>query len=126
MLDPILEYLTDHRREMVGELQSFVEQESPSLDKALLDRTAEWLRAVLEGAGAAVEMVPQTKTGNHLIARWPGQVEAEPLLLLCHYDTVFPEGTLARRPFLVEEGRARGPGVFDMKTGYIPVFVSRG
>ena len=119
MLDPILEYLTDHRREMVGELQTFVEQESPSLDKALLDRTAEWLRTVLEGAGAAVEMVPQTKTGNHLIARWPGQVEAEPLLLLCHYDTVFPEGTLARRPFLVNEGRVRGPGVFDMKTGYI-------
>ncbi|WP_432035970.1 M20/M25/M40 family metallo-hydrolase [Streptomyces cucumeris] len=41
------------------------------------------------------------------------------VLLLCHYDTVWPAGTLAEWPFAVEDGRASGPGVFDMKTGIV-------
>jgi glutamate carboxypeptidase len=37
---------------------------------------------------------------------------------LCHYDTVWPFGTLERIPFSVDEqGVARGPGCFDMKAG---------
>jgi glutamate carboxypeptidase len=39
------------------------------------------------------------------------------LLLLGHHDTVWPTGTLAEIPYRVEEGRVRGPGVFDMKAG---------
>ncbi|NOL59982.1 M20/M25/M40 family metallo-hydrolase, partial [Ferroplasma acidiphilum] len=39
--------------------------------------------------------------------------------LLCHYDTVFPEGTIKSRPFKVENGKGYGPGIFDMKTGLV-------
>jgi glutamate carboxypeptidase len=39
--------------------------------------------------------------------------------VLGHHDTVFPIGTLARRPFRVEGGRATGPGVFDMLGGLV-------
>lgn len=39
------------------------------------------------------------------------------LLLLGHMDTVFPRGTAEQRPFRVEDGIARGPGVADMKAG---------
>jgi glutamate carboxypeptidase len=39
--------------------------------------------------------------------------------MLCHYDTVWPAGTLAEWPFEVQDGRASGPGVFDMKTGLV-------
>jgi glutamate carboxypeptidase len=42
-----------------------------------------------------------------------------PALLLCHMDTVWPAGTLAARPFRVEEGRAYGPGSYDMKAGIV-------
>jgi glutamate carboxypeptidase len=38
-------------------------------------------------------------------------------LLMVHYDTVFPEGTVAERPFRIEGERARGPGVADAKGG---------
>ena len=41
------------------------------------------------------------------------------VLLLGHLDTVWPAGTLARWPFAVEEGRATGPGCFDMKGGLV-------
>ncbi len=41
------------------------------------------------------------------------------VLLVGHHDTVFPLGTLAARPFTVADGRATGPGVFDMKGGIV-------
>lgn len=43
---------------------------------------------------------------------------AEPaVLLLCHLDTVWPRGSLAKNPFAVAGDRATGPGIFDMKAG---------
>jgi glutamate carboxypeptidase len=42
-----------------------------------------------------------------------------PVLLLGHLDTVWPVGTLARMPWRVEDGRAYGPGVLDMKAGVV-------
>jgi glutamate carboxypeptidase len=38
-------------------------------------------------------------------------------LLLGHYDTVWPVGTLGDRPFAVNGNVVHGPGVFDMKGG---------
>jgi glutamate carboxypeptidase len=52
-----------------------------------------------------------------LIARWGRQ--DRPVLVLGHVDTVFPLGELARRPFTVHNGRATGPGAFDMKAGLV-------
>jgi glutamate carboxypeptidase len=39
--------------------------------------------------------------------------------MLGHFDTVWPLGTLATMPFRVADGRAFGPGAFDMKAGLI-------
>ena len=41
------------------------------------------------------------------------------MLVLGHHDTVFPLGSLAQRPFRVSDGKATGPGVFDMKGGIV-------
>ena len=51
--------------------------------------------------------------GGHLRAELPG--DGEPLALVGHCDTVWPEGTLATMPFVVDGDLARGPGVYDMK-----------
>ena len=42
-----------------------------------------------------------------------------PIVLMGHRDTVFPKGEAVRRPFRVENGRAYGPGVSDMKAGLV-------
>ena len=36
---------------------------------------------------------------------------------MVHYDTVFAEGTAAKRPFRIDDSRAYGPGVADAKGG---------
>ena len=46
------------------------------------------------------------------------------VLLVGHMDTVFDEGTVARRPFRIEGDIARGPGVSDMKGGLLTGFVA--
>ncbi|MBJ3814415.1 M20 family metallopeptidase [Shimwellia pseudoproteus] len=43
------------------------------------------------------------------------------VLLVGHLDTVFPEGTVAQRPFSQDETRAYGPGVSDMKSGLLNI-----
>jgi glutamate carboxypeptidase len=56
--------------------------------------------------------------GDLLIARVTGS-GSHRVLLLCHMDTVFPDGTAAARPFRVEGDRGLGPGVSDAKAGLL-------
>ncbi|WP_285601407.1 M20/M25/M40 family metallo-hydrolase [Kineosporia sp. NBRC 101731] len=56
----------------------------------------------------------------HLL--WPGRDDG--VLLLGHFDTVWPAGTLVDWPFAVEAGVARGPGVFDMKAGIVQMLAA--
>jgi len=64
--------------------------------------------------GTSVEVVPQTTTGDHLVATF-GDRTASPIVTLCHIDTVWSLGTLATMPWREEDGKLRGPGVYDMK-----------
>ena len=96
----------------------YVEFETPSFDAAAITRLAEAVATDLEALGAAVERIPVGGRGTNLYARVSGaEAGLEPLLILAHMDTVHPVGTLAQRAFRVEDGRAYGPGVYDMKSG---------
>jgi glutamate carboxypeptidase len=94
-------------------LRQLVEMESPSTDKAAVDRVARFVAERARAAGAEVTVLPQERWGDHLLARWGDG--AGGFLLLCHLDTVWPVGTLAERPWRVEGERAFGPGVYDDK-----------
>jgi glutamate carboxypeptidase len=87
--------------------------ESPSTDKAAVDRVARFVAERARAAGAEVTVLPQERWGDHLLARWGDG--AGGFLLLCHLDTVWPVGTLAERPWRVEGEQAFGPGVYDDK-----------
>ena len=49
---------------------------------------------------------------------------ANRVVLVGHYDTVWPMGTLARWPFTVDGDRATGPGAFDMKAGIVQMLTA--
>jgi glutamate carboxypeptidase len=95
-------------------LQQLVELESPSSDKAAVDRLIDWLQREIEARSGVVERLAQSDFGDLLIARFGGG-EGRPLHVMTHVDTVWPVGTLARLPWRVENDQAHGPGVYDMK-----------
>jgi glutamate carboxypeptidase len=101
---------------MISLLRHMVEIESPSDDKAAVDRMGEFLAEEFEPLGGKVTFYPQKEAGNHLKAEFSGR-SGKPTLLLGHFDTVWSMGTLATMPFRIESGRAYGPGVYDMKAG---------
>lgn len=105
---------------MVELLRRLVETESPSTDKAAVDRLGKLLASSFEQAGARVDRVPVSQYGDHLRVDFTtGDGTHDPLLVLGHMDTVWDLGTLREMPFRVEGGRAFGPGVFDMKGGLV-------
>jgi glutamate carboxypeptidase len=104
-------------RELQLALRELVSFESPSRDKEALDRLGARIAELLRSAGGAVEIVANDRGGDHVLARFPGPDERRPALVLGHFDTVWPLGTLEKMPFRVEGGRAYGPGSYDMKAG---------
>ena len=110
-------YFRQHHAEILETIGQLVTHETPSLDKPRLDVFADLLAARLAAAGATVEIIEQAERGNHVRARIiHGNDTEKPVLVLCHYDTVWPVGALATHPFRVEEGKAYGPGIFDMQS----------
>ena len=115
------------RREgaMVRLLGEFVRCESPSHDKAAVDRFGRMVEREWRRRGAHVERLWQTHRGDHLrVEIWLGETRgtarpAGQTLVLGHLDTVYPIGTLERMPFRVSGGRAWGPAAFDMKGGIV-------
>jgi len=117
-------------------LRRLVEIESPSHDKAAVDRVGAVVADEARRLGAQIEIIPNKETGDHIIAKFAltsypqgsgasetskvassPKGEAQGILLLCHMDTVFPIGTLANMPYREADGRILGPGVLDMKAG---------
>ncbi|MGH9708158.1 MAG: M20 family metallopeptidase [Candidatus Acidiferrales bacterium] len=117
----MLQALRARETEMVRLLGHFVRCESPSHDKAAVDRMASILAPEWKSRAATVRAIPQRKRGDHLRAEvWLGKGRpAGQILVLGHMDTVYPLGTIAAMPFRVSGGRAHGPGTFDMKGGLV-------
>ncbi|GAA4995223.1 M20 family metallopeptidase [Kitasatospora paranensis] len=101
---------------MIEDLRTLVETESPSRDVAALAASAKTVAAVIESRLGGQAVLVESEAGPHV--HWSGGGSPR-VLLLGHHDTVFPLGTLARRPFAVADGRATGPGVFDMLGGLV-------
>jgi glutamate carboxypeptidase len=112
----VLQQIAQRKDEMVELLRVLVEHESGTYDKSDVDRLGALLRERLEGLDFATELVPQDRVGDHVVGRRPSR-NGKQILLVGHFDTVFSHGTLAERPWRVENGLAYGPGVYDMKGG---------
>ena len=104
---------------MLDVLKGLVDHESPSGDKAALDGLAATLAGRFRAIGGSVEVIDNPLGGNHVRARFEGSATLRPALVLGHFDTVWSLGRLAERPFAIEDGRAFGPGVYDMKASLV-------
>jgi glutamate carboxypeptidase len=96
-------------------IDTLVRLESPSTDKAAVDRCGAEIGARLEAMGGRVARLAQNGRGDHVRAEF-GTGNRQ-IMLLGHFDTVWPLGQLQRMPLLEAAGRLHGPGIFDMKAG---------
>jgi glutamate carboxypeptidase len=105
---------------LVADVEELVSCESPSADHDALSRCADVVdglarRRIGQGAERLI-------AGGRTHLRWRSGTPR--VVLLGHFDTVWPMGTLARWPFSVADDRMTGPGVFDMKTGVVQAFAA--
>lgn len=116
--DRLFTFLQQSMGDFLEHLKAFVEYESPSHgDKTASDRCGSFLKEIFEEAGFRIETIPQKGCGDHLYGEMGDGAKSS--LIIGHYDTVYPVGTLETMPFRVEGDRAFGPGVLDMKGGII-------
>lgn len=119
----LLAWLAEQRPAMLSLLEVLVNTDGGSYDKAGVDRVGAHLRGFLEPYGIACERFPQERFGDAFRAVVANGSEKnaalDTILLMGHCDTVFPKGEPERRPFRIENGRAYGPGVADMKAGLV-------
>jgi glutamate carboxypeptidase len=101
---------------MLEDLRTLVEIESPSRDLEALRASATAVAEIIEAHLGGKARLIDRGAGPHVSWRGGGDPQ---VLILGHHDTVFPLGTLARRPFEIEGGRVTGPGVFDMLGGLV-------
>lgn len=110
-----LDYCAANEAWLLEFIEALVAIESPSDDPAAVNRCGAELASRLEALGGAVARVSSAAAGDHLrVTFGSGPTQ---LLLLGHFDTVWPIGQLTRMPLRREGGRLFGPGVFDMKAG---------
>jgi glutamate carboxypeptidase len=100
---------------LVALIRDLVAAESPSDNRPALSACGDLVARRCVQAGAVVERLSGGATADHVLARWPGG--GPPVLILGHFDTVWPVGQLGRMPIKEADGRLFGPGVFDMKAG---------
>jgi glutamate carboxypeptidase len=115
-----LSYFEQRLDQMTKTIRELVEIESPSDNKQAVDHIAAALAAKFEALGGRTKLHRSSAFGDSLQIDFSGTHSSQnrkPVLLLGHYDTVYPLGTLAGMPCKIENGHLLGPGVLDMKSG---------
>jgi len=119
--DPIwterLRYFEVRQEQIVQTIREFVEIESPSDNKPAADRMGAFLAGSFEAVGGRARVHRAEDYADSVQIDFPGRDKTKPVLLLGHFDTVYPLGTLANMPCHIADGKMLGPGVLDMKSG---------
>ena len=125
VVEQVRDFILEQKDALVELLQDLVEAESPSAHPESHDSVRRILSAALMDVGYAIRE-PGIQGGvRHIFAR-PAKRPRDrgSQLLLGHFDTVWPIGTLDKRPFAVNGNTVRGPGVFDMKGGLAQIVLA--
>jgi glutamate carboxypeptidase len=109
----------ERRADLIEALRRLSSLDAPSGDPVALVPVADLLESWLTDAGGRASG-HASPAGPLLEAEFgPPARAGEGVLVLCHYDTVWPLGSVAERPFRLEGEFAHGPGVFDMRGGIV-------
>src|ERR1700729_3378497 len=106
-----LRYFEARQEAMVETIREFVAIESPSDNKLAADGMGALLAARFEALGGRGHVHRAAEFADNVQIDFPGREKIKPVLLLGHFDTVYPLGTLTTMPCHVAGGRLHGPRV---------------
>jgi len=113
-------WLSSQQDAMLELLCELVNIDSGSYDKGGVEQVGQRLIRFFEEHGLVVALEPHETFAPAIHVRLDAAPANErPIVLMGHRDTVFAKGEAARRPFRIDNGRAYGPGVSDMKSGLV-------
>jgi glutamate carboxypeptidase len=119
----LVKYFRERQDEIIGRIRAVVEVESPSRDIAGSRAVVDLLEAQAEKISGvdSAERIPAPGYGEHLLIRAYNKEAANKkhILLIGHTDTVHPRGSLAERPWRIDNGKILAPGIFDMKANCV-------
>lgn len=121
----VLEYVKGQEARFVNLSRDLVNAESPSAHPETHDEVRRILRLALAEAGYESRETGVPDHPRHVFARPAVRPRRAPSqLILGHFDTVWPVGTLDERPFRIDGKVIHGPGSFDMKGGLAELIVA--
>jgi glutamate carboxypeptidase len=105
----------------LADLEHLVNVDCGSYTPEGVNEIGRWVTGFLTDLGADVDLRPdpEGRFGNTVVGTFAGRVGGPRVVLIGHMDTVFDPGTVAERPFRIDDGIAHGPGVTDMKSGLL-------
>jgi glutamate carboxypeptidase len=106
-------------QEYLQDLETLVSIDSDSYNVEGVNAVGSFFADRFERIGWKVERIHLNEAVGNLLNIQNDTAIRHDVLIIGHMDTVFPKGEAARRPFRVEDGRAYGPGVADMKCGVL-------
>jgi len=110
-----LDFFERHLDRYLGELRALTEIEAPTGDLENLDRAAAYISELLDPLG---DLTSENLEDHGRLLRVDRPGTGPRVLLLAHYDTVWPPGSWPA-PWRIDDGRVYGPGVYDMKGGLL-------
>ncbi len=119
--DLLSKYMNENMEEFLVKFKEFIELETPSHEnKRESDKCADFLENLFSELGFDIERIPQKTCGDHIYGEFgKGNKTA---LIVGHYDTVFPIGSIKNMPFKIDGDKVLGPGVLDMKGGILMTY----
>jgi glutamate carboxypeptidase len=113
----VLDWIAGERATIIELIETLVNTDSGSFDKAGVDAVGARIRAFLAARGIATDTVANDTYGDGIRATVGEGGTNSTILLMGHRDTVYQQGEAGKRPFRIADGRGSGPGCCDMKAG---------
>ncbi len=124
----IIEYIDSHQEEMIETWKNLVNLEGSFLEKENVEKVQAYLRSLMEAEGFRCWTEPSRPDRCSVLLGILGEDRpGKPVIFGGHLDTVHAKGSFGKEnPFYIEDGKAYGPGVLDMKGGVtIALYVAK-
>ncbi len=105
--------------EYIGIWEDVCNIESPTNFKAGVDAVGDYFIKKASAHGWRTEIFEQPVSGNVVVITMNPEVDAAPICLSGHMDTVYPLGSFGNPPVRRDAEKIYGPGVVDCKGGLV-------